>query len=85
MPDKPAAKYPLLEEILAIRGLPLKATFSNRDSAQIFNVSVRTIQNWIASGDLRARTLPGRASFLPRDLEEFLVDSNKEPSKRGGR
>lgn len=72
------SKYPLLEELLAISQTPLKPMYSIRDIASIFQVSVRAIQNRVASGQLVARDLPGRAKFLAQDLEDFL-----KASKRG--
>jgi transposase len=71
------SKYPLLEEILSIKGLPLQPTYSNRDVATIFGVSIRAIQDRIASGQLVARDLPGRARFLSLDLEQFIENSRK--------
>jgi hypothetical protein len=71
------SKYPLLEEILSIKGLPLRPTYTNRDVAEIFGVSIRAIQDRIASGQLLARDLPGRARFLSVDLEQFIEDSRK--------
>jgi hypothetical protein len=71
------AKYPLLEEILAIKGLPLQPMYTTKDVAKLFNVSARAIQNRIASGQLIPRDLPGRAKFLPQDLEDFLIASRK--------
>lgn len=76
-------RYALLEEILSLRNLHLQATFSIRDVATIFGVSPRAIQNRVASGQLPVRDLPGRAKFLPQDLEEFLLAS-KRPRLRGG-
>jgi len=71
-------KYPLLEEILRIKGLLLQATYTIRNLAGIFDVSVRAIQNRVASGQLSARDLPGRAKFLSEDIEAFLVASKKK-------
>lgn len=68
-------KYQLLQEILAIRDLPLQAMYSVRDIATIFGVSVRAIQNRVVSGQLKPRNLPGRAKFLTQDIEEFLRTS----------
>lgn len=70
-------KFPLLEEVLTSRGLPLKGTYSNRDLAAMFGVSIRSIQARIATGQLRPRDLPGRARFLSSDLEEYLTNSRK--------
>ena len=73
--DQPA--YPLLEALLRIKGLTLQATYTNRDVAALFGVSIRAIQARIKSGDLVARDLPGRATFLPADLDEYLRKSRK--------
>ena len=77
MSSSNGSKYPLLEEILSIRNLPLQPTYTNRAVAKIFAVSIRAIQDRIASGQLIARDLPGRARFLSVDLEEFLQKSRK--------
>lgn len=71
-------KYPLLEEILAIKNLPLQPTYTVRDIAAIFGVTPRAIQNRFASGQLVPRDLPGRAKFLNQDLEDFLRASRKK-------
>jgi hypothetical protein len=75
-------KYPLLREILALKGLQLQPTYSTRDLASIFNVSLRAIQNRVASGQISARDLPGRAKFLSDDLEAFLAASLKKRNER---
>ena len=69
--------YRLLEEMLRIKGLSLQATYTIRDIANIFVVSMRAIQNRVASGQLISRNLPGRAKFLPQDIEDFLKASRK--------
>jgi hypothetical protein len=78
LPESP--KYPLLEEVLALRQMPLRPMYTIRDVAALFGVSVRAIQTRVTSGQLPSRNLPGRAKFLPADLEQFLRES-----KRGGR
>jgi len=78
-------KYPLLQSILSAKGLSLKGTYTNRDAAEIFGVSVRTIQDWSRNGDFKARSLPGRARFLSEDLEVFLQSSTKSPAKIRGK
>ena len=77
-------KYLLLEALLALKGMSLQATYTNRDVAGIFSVSVRTIQEWVRNDKIHARDFPGRARFLPEDLEEFLVNSRKSPRPREG-
>jgi len=70
-------RYPLLEEMLALRDMHLQATYTIRDLARLFGVTVRSIQARVASGQLSSRDLPGRAKFLPVDLEQFLRESRK--------
>lgn len=77
MSNSETTKYPLLEAILSIQKMPLEPMYSNRDVAKIFAVCVRAIQNWIASGKLIPRSLPGRWRFFPQDLEDFLSASQK--------
>jgi hypothetical protein len=74
-------RYPLLEEMLALRGMLLQATYNNRDLGTLFGVSCRSIQDWSASGRINARDLPGRARFLPADIEEFLRNSRRPQKK----
>ena len=73
--------YPLLEQIIRIQSKPLQPLYSNRDLAEIFRVSVRAIQHRIAAGRLIPRDLPGRAKFLPQDIEDFLVASRVQSKK----
>jgi len=75
-------KYPLLGEILGIKNLALQPTYTIRDVAELFGVSVRAIQNRVSSGQLVIRNLPGRAKLLPQDLEDFLKDSRKGERRR---
>lgn len=72
-------RYPLLEALLRIKGLPLQATYTNADVAKVFDTSVRTIQSRVADGTLPRRKLIGRARFLPTDLEAFLSNSGPNP------
>lgn len=82
MNNTATAKYPLLEEILAIKNLPLQPMYTIRDIAKLFSVSVRAIQNRVVSGQLVARDLPGRVRFLSEDLETFLSASRKKTTRR---
>jgi hypothetical protein len=75
---KTAPKYPLLEELLSAQSEPLKALYTNKDVANLFGVSVRAIQDWIAIGLLNARDLPGRGRFFSQDLEQFLASSSRK-------
>lgn len=81
MSTTPNTRYPLLEEMLALRGMSLQATFTNRDLAKLFGVSCRSIQDWFASGHFNVRDLPGRARCLPTDIEEFLRNSTRRSKK----
>jgi len=79
MDDPPRTrKYPLLESLLEQKGLSLKGTYTVRDVAAIFGVSVRSIQVRVKTGQLRARDLPGHARFLSEDIEAFLQDSSRK-------
>jgi len=77
MSTSETTKYPLLEAVLAIQGLPLQPMYTSRDVANIFKVCVRAIQNCITAGRLTPRGLPGRWKFFPQDLEDFLATSRK--------
>jgi hypothetical protein len=70
-------QYPMLEDILAKRNLPLQPMYTTRSAAEIFGVSARALQNWMTSGQLVGRNLPGRSRFLNQDIEAFLVSSRK--------
>ena len=76
-----SSKYPLLENLLAHRGLPLQGTYTVADVARLFGVSTRTIQERVTRQDLNARNLPGRARFLSIDLEDFLKTSSRRNTK----
>jgi hypothetical protein len=71
------SRYPLLDAVLSTKNLSFQSTYSHPDVAEIFNVTSRTIQEWIASGKLVSRELPGRGRFLSVDLEEFLHKSKR--------
>jgi hypothetical protein len=72
------SKYPLLEEVLALRQMTLQPMFTIRDVAALFGVTARSIQSRVSSGQLSSRDLPGRAKFLPSDLEGFLHNSRRQ-------
>ena len=72
-----SSKYPLLEEILALRQMTIQPMYTICDVANLFGVSVRAIQARVASSQLSSRDLPGRAKFLTADLEQFLRESRK--------
>lgn len=78
-------KYELLEALLQERGMTLKGAYTSKDVANIFGVSVRTIQEWSKSDSLRPRTLPGRLRFLSSDLETFLRKSSESETNLSSR
>ena len=77
MKQEAADHYPLLREYLSLKELPLKAAFTVRQVAQMFDVTTRSIQSWIAIGKLNTRDVPGRAKIFPVDLEELLARSRQ--------
>jgi excisionase family DNA binding protein len=78
MSQKTLPNFPLLHTVLEQRGMTPKGIYTNRDAAELFEVSVRTIQDWITDEKLPARNLPGRGRFLAQDLEEFLAGSTRQ-------
>lgn len=81
--EKPKAiNCPLLESLLAQKGLALNGTYTVGDVADMFGVSVRTIQDRVISGELQARDLPGHARFLSEDLEDFLRNSVRNRTRK---
>lgn len=74
-------KYPLLEQMLEVIGVPLKATYTMRGFAELFSVTVRSAQTYVAAGQLTARNLPGRVRFLPSDIEHFLKNSERKTAR----
>ena len=82
--EKPQpVRFPLLESLLAQMNLPLRGTYTNRHVAEMFEVSVRTIQDWVRTGKLVCRNLPGRGKFLSEDLENFLKNSVRHQTSEG--
>jgi excisionase family DNA binding protein len=67
-----AGNFPLLQNLLAAKGLTDNGLWTVRDVAKLFGVHARTIQQWTRDGKLMSRDLPGRARFLAEDLEAFL-------------
>ena len=78
MNDPQMTRYPRLEAILSMKKLPLKPMYSNRDIAEIFGVSIKTIQNYVAAGELPPRNLPGRGKYLTQDIEDYIESSPKK-------
>lgn len=78
------SNYPLFQEILSIKGLPLQPIYTTKEVALIFDVTPRTIQQWIESRKMIARDLPGRGRFLPVDLEESIRKSKKDGDGKTG-
>ena len=77
MPNTIAPSFPLLEQVCQMRGLSLKASYSNPEAAQVFGCTEKTIRNDIKRGLLRPRMMPGKQNFLPNDLEERLATRRK--------
>jgi helix-turn-helix protein len=82
MSQKTQFTFPLLQTLLDARGMAPKGTYTNRDAASLFEVSVRTIQDWITDEKIVSRNLPGRGRFLAQDLEAFLEGSTQKASKK---
>jgi len=64
--------YPLLERLLVERGLWLKGIYTNKDAAEIFGCSVRTIQDGVAAAEL-CTTL----SFAYRSSKGGIMESGE--------
>ena len=65
-------RYPMLEVFLSLRNLDLKSDYCHQQVAELFEVTLRTIQVWIADGRLTTNDWPGGSRILPADLEAFL-------------
>jgi len=78
-PIEECPRFPLLEQLSRLRGLPLLPMYKTRDVAALFGVSPRAISDWVADGRLQARDLPGRNRFLPQDIEQLLATSLQRP------
>ena len=78
-------RYPLLESLLAQKGLSLQGIYKYKDAARIFGASVRTIQQYVRDRKLPCRDLPAGGRFLSEDLEAFLQDSRRrsDDNKQG--
>jgi hypothetical protein len=74
--------YPLLEAVLSAKGLPMKGVWKIADVAKILDVRSRTIFDWVGSGKLVVRDLPGHGRFLSSDIEEFLRNSRRPQMRR---
>jgi hypothetical protein len=73
----------LLESLMKQKNLPLKGIYKYKDAAQIFDASVRTIQQYVRDEKLRSRDLPARGRFLSEDLEAFLKASQRREQDDG--
>ena len=82
--ERRTSQYPLLDVLCEAKGMKRKGKWKLRDVAQLFDCSVRAIQDLVHSGRLRSRDLPGRTKFLDGDLEEFLRNSVKERPAASG-
>lgn len=78
-PCEPAERslYPLFETMLRAKGLKLQATYTCKDIANLFEVTVRTIQSKVKDGTLPSRKLIGGGRFLPIDIENYLQNAGK--------
>jgi len=68
-------KCPLLDALLAEKGMPRKASYTKQEVAKLFGCSERTIQEWVREGKMKVHKLPGGPRFFAVDLEEFLANS----------
>jgi hypothetical protein len=83
--EKPSGdNYPLLSSIVRQRGLEMKAIWRHDNLVQLFEVSVRTIQDWESDPEKEfpPRDLPGGRGHLCEDLEEFLRKSQERGRRR---
>lgn len=60
-------RYPMLESLLRQKGGSLKGIYKYQDAAEIFGVSVGTIQQFVRDSKLQRRNLPAPGRFLPED------------------
>jgi len=74
-------RYPTLREWAAYHSLPLKPAYTVAEVALMFEVSTRTVQQWIADGDIETRRVPGRSKIFASHLENILAQS---ASRTGG-
>jgi hypothetical protein len=81
--DDEPLRFPLLEALSKLRGLPLLSAYRTRDVAALFGVSPRAISDRVADGRLQARDLPGRFRHLPQDIEQLLATSVKRHQPLG--
>jgi hypothetical protein len=81
----PVNQCPLLESLVRQKGMKMIGTWRHKDVAQLFDTSVRTIQEWEANPEKRLspRDLPNGVRYLSEDLEEFLRNSGTRRPRRG--
>lgn len=82
MPLAQQPKYPLLEEVLALRQMTLQPMYTTREIAKLFGVSVRSIQSWSPpAGWLRAICRAGRNSCRSTWRSFFTKASAEVPNE----
>jgi len=65
-------QYKTLREWAAFHNLPLKPAYTVTEVARMFDVSKRTVQQWVADGLIETRNVPGRSKIFASHLEEIL-------------
>lgn len=76
--------YPLLTALVRQRGMKMKGIWRHEDLAQLFDASIRTLQEWEANPEkeFSLSDLPGGAGLLSVHLEEFLRNSRGRRRRR---
>jgi hypothetical protein len=77
-----ASRFPLLDSLLKARGRQRQAIYNVKDIADIFEVSVRTINDWFREGKFVPRDLPGRGRALSEDLEDLVQSSRGRKTRK---
>jgi len=77
-----SVRLPLLDSLLRSRKLQRQPIYTIKTTADVFDVSPRTIDDWCEHGKLDPRDLPGHGRFLPEDLEAFLQNSKRRRKER---
>ena len=73
-PDASSGDYPQLRIRLRDREQDFQADFARRDVATLFGKSEKTINNWIARGQVSFHRWPsGELYFTPQDLEDIIT------------
>jgi hypothetical protein len=68
--------YPRLRILLRDSGLSFRPVFCQKNAAELFGKSTRTIRNWIYTKQVPFHRWPsGDPYFSPQDLEDILTGS----------